>query len=336
MVNVVLLGFGKVGKEVVKKLYGDVKFKFLRLSSVFSSGGGVILKDNSDLENLLKLADMGEPLSSHPNFRDISFTEYISENPEGIAIFAIPPSYVTGEPNLSLYRSSIERGYHIVTADKTGLALRYGELINMAKSRGVKIKFTATVAAGTPVLSVARSLRFREINYIRGILNATSNYVLSLIERGKSWDEAINEAIAKGLAEPNPSIDINGVDAAAKLTILLNEMGHNLSMRDVKMVGLRVYNEDEIRNGLKEGLRLKQVVGYDAKGQEAFVRPVFVPVVSPLAFTEGHYNTVEFNLEGESIIVHGPAGPASRTAIVLLSDLLELLDEVRWVKAHVP
>jgi homoserine dehydrogenase len=326
IVNIVVVGFGNVGKKVVERL-NDPFFSGLRIKAVFSSMGGVVLREKSDYDYLFKLSTMNEPLSKHPHFNKISFMDYVQENPSGIAIFVIPPSYETGEPNLSMYRKAITSGYHIVTADKTGLAFDYQGLKKLARQYNVLLKYTATVAAGTPVLSVAKSLKYRKVQYIRAILNATSNYVLNLIESGKNWDEAISQAIKEGLAEPNPSIDIDGLDAAAKITILLNEMGINITMKDVDRKSLRIYSEEEIRKAIKESLRLKQVAGYDSANKEVFVKPIFVPLISPLAFTEGAYNTVEFKVEDDSIIIHGPAGPAWRTANVLLADVLEVLDE---------
>lgn len=327
--EVILLGFGNVGKAFVEKFFSHPLLGNIYMKAVFSSKGGVIIKDKYDVEHLLNLVRRGEKLDIHPKFENYSFIDYASENPGGILVSTIPPSYATGEPNLTIYRVALKMGYHVVTADKTGLSYNYSGLMKLAKENGVRIKYTATVAAGTPVLSVARSLRYRDVKSIRAILNATSNYVLSLIEKGKDWNEAIGLAIKEKLAEPDPSIDIDGLDAAAKLVIILNEMGVHLNIKEVKTKSIRIYNEDEIRQGIKEGLRLKQVAGYDAKDKEVFVKPIFVPLISPLAFTEGGYNIVEFNVENESIIIHGPAGPSWRTANVLLSDLLELISEIR-------
>jgi len=331
LIKLVIVGFGNVGKSFAEKVLELEKSggeRLLEIAAIFSSKGGVVVKSRDDLLLIEKILQSRSGLESHPKFEQITFTEYSRENPTGIAVFAIPPSYDTGEPNLTLYRSAIESGYSVVTADKTGLALRYRELKDMAKRAGVFLKYTATVSAGTPVLSVAESLRHRRVDYVRGVLNSTSNFVLKRIEEGSTWERAIQDAVNEKLAEPNPSIDIDGLDAAAKLSILLNEMGVRISLGDIERKSLKLFSEEEIRSALKEGLKLKQVAGYDSSRREAFVKPVFVPLVSPLAFTEGIYNTVEFSLEGESILVHGPAGPAWRTANVLLSDTLTLADEL--------
>lgn len=328
MANLTLLGFGNVGKAFFLEYLNRGLDSRITLKAIFSSSGGVIIDSKNSMMELVQLVNNDKRLSAHSRFQPINFTEYCTQEPEGIAVFVIPPSYNTGEPNISLYKAALKCGYHIVTADKTGLALQYDELFRIAAKDGLKIKYSATVSAGTPVINVALALKHRDVKHVRGILNATSNYVLNQVEKGKGWDEAVAFAVAEKLAEPNPSIDIDGYDAAAKLAILLNAMGVSAKLNDIQRVSLRVYNESEIRKAMREGFRVKQIAGYDRDENKKFVKPVFVPSISPLAFTEGNYNTVEFSLENESIIIHGPAGPAWRTAKVLISDLIELIDEV--------
>ena len=318
-VRVFVLGFGKVGRWLVRLLLEEYRDRF-HLLGVTSSKGTVLAEGPADRAVLARLAKGARSLSEHPSFiPGLLAPDSVLATRPNMVLVAIPPSYQTGEPNTSMYKSFIEAGIGIVTADKTVLALHFEEIVSLAAESGVPLGFRATVAAGTPVLDVASALRWRGVSRVRAVLNATTNYVLGLLERGLTLDDAVRRSIEAGLAEPDPSIDLEGWDAAAKLTILANVLGIPARLDEVERRPL-----SEALGRARGGGRLKQVAYLDAEKGILRVSPEIVSPGDPLARAEGEGNVVVFGLEDDEIVVEGPAGPAWRTARVMIADALDL------------
>ncbi|WP_291765264.1 homoserine dehydrogenase [Caldivirga sp. UBA161] len=329
MLKIALVGFGNVGKSFTKVLINRAA-ELTRLGlepcvvGVIASRGGLINDKCISSRMLMELVNKG--LYNAFNFRVIDLMDLIKLKPD-IAVVSIPPSYRTGEPNLTIYRLLMSEGTSVITADKTGLALAYWELINESKARGVFLGFTATVMAGTPVIQLIKGLRGRVVENIQGVLNATSNYVLTLVENGLTMSEAIKRAIEDKIAEPDPSIDLGGLDAAAKATILANVLGLNVSLRNVNVQSLMNLNDDYVKESTRRGVRIKQVASIDLPNRVISVKPMEVPVNSVLGSITGNYNALIIRLnDGREITVIGPTGPAEATAEVMFSDLLEYTD----------
>ncbi|RLG81021.1 MAG: hypothetical protein DRO40_10315, partial [Thermoprotei archaeon] len=210
---------------------------------------------------------------------------------------------------------------------KTVLALEYRNIKQYVQKRGLFLGYRATVAAGTPVLDVIRGLKGREISLIRAVLNATTNYILSLIEKGLNYKEAINKAIEERLAEPDPYVDIDGWDPAAKLSIMLSELGIPITIHDIHRESLKTISEEEIRCAIRRGYKIKYIAEAILDKKKYSVHPVKISQNDRLSAAIGHINVVEFHLENEKIVIEGPAGPAWRTAKVMITDALEYLEK---------
>ncbi len=325
--NVFVVGFGNVGKELVKLLLREGEKYGIELVGVSASRGSVLIGGPADKVNLLKLIENNQNLSNHPSFKEgVSSVEAALVTGADVALIVLPPSYETGEPNTTIYKALVEAGISIITADKTVLARDYAGFMNFAKSRGVYVGYRATVAAGTPAIDVARGLRGREVSSIRAVLNASSNYILGLVEEGLSFHEAITKAKEAKLLEPDHRIDTHGYDAAAKITILANTLGYKLSMNEVERVPIESYSEKEIRESLTKGMRVKQVALADFENKVFKVYPEKVGARDPLYRAEKEGNIIVFKVEGENIVLEGPAGPAWRTARTMVTDLLEYIE----------
>ena len=146
----------------------------------------------------------------------------------------------TGEPAITHLRAAIQAGKHVVTTNKGPIALCYPELKALADAQGVEIGVEGTVMSGTPSLRLASELLGAAgITRIQGIINGTTNYILSQMESGASYTTALAEAQAKGYAEADPTGDVEGFDAAGKVVILANLlMGQSLGMADVDRTGI--------------------------------------------------------------------------------------------------
>ncbi len=320
--RVVLVGFGNVGRSLALEL---IKRGVASIVGVSSSKGSVLINSRESLDEIEKLAVRKQKLHEHSMFREeFSIDELVSTVKPELAFVTIPPSYESGEPNISIYNMLVESRVSIITSDKTVLALEYHEFMNKALEYRVYVGYRATVAAGTPAIDFARGIRGRGLNELTAILNSTTNYILSLVEDGFSVEEAINKAIEAGVAEPDPSIDVDGWDAAAKIAILACELGFNVNLRNVCRRSLRSLHEDDVRRVLREGFRYKYVAKLDSKGR-AFVEPVVLRENEKLARVRGMRNAVKVVVEDEELYIEGPAGPAWRTARVMITDLIEYL-----------
>ncbi|MEM1619217.1 MAG: hypothetical protein QXU52_00460 [Fervidicoccaceae archaeon] len=323
--RVALIGFGGVGRRALLELERRFRGR-VEVAAVSSSRGAVMVQSEGDLRSLLELSERGLRLDAHPSFAPgVSALDAVEEANVDLALVALPPSYETGEPNLSIYRGLVELGVSIVTADKTGLALDYWGLLREAERRGLFVGYRATVAAGTPVLDAVRGLRGREVSRVLGVLNATTNYVLTLIESGLSYGDAVSRAAQEGLTEPDPAIDLEGLDPAAKIAIVGCELGLRMTMREVRRTPLSSVDEDEVRAALRRGARVKYVASIDVEGERAEVTPLELPAADPMSRLSGARNAVAIDVEGEIIYLEGPAGPAWRTAKVMMTDVLDYL-----------
>jgi homoserine dehydrogenase len=329
-IPVIVVGFGNVGRALVLELVEGAHSGFFSLVGVVSSRGAVIICDEDGLQEVVELARRGEKLEKHRGFSDgVGAVEAASEAGAELAFIAIPPSYRTGEPNRSIYYGLAGKGVSIVTADKTVLAWEYEEFKRFMAEKGLFLGYRATVAAGTPVLDVARGLRGRRVERVRAVLNATTNYILTLVEKGMSYSEAVEEAIREQLAEPDPTIDTHGYDPAAKIAITVSELGYTASIRDVERVPLDTVDEEDVRRAIGEGYRYKYVAEADLKEKKLIVHPVKLREADRLALASGITNIVEFVVEDVPVIVEGPAGPAWRTAKVMVTDALEYIESRR-------
>lgn len=335
-IGVVLIGFGNVGRELSKILAS--KAEMLRnemgvdveVRGISVSRGHAILQGDwrRELMDLVSRYEAGDKRFLRESGGPLDLLDLLSPD---LAFVAIPPSYSTGEPNLSIYRGLLRRGVAVITADKTGLALRYSELVEEARRRGVYIGYRATVMAGTPAIDVIRGLMGRGIKRIRGILNATTNYILSLVEKGLSFSEAISRAVVEKLAEPDPNVDIMGLDPSAKLSILANEAGFRISVNDIKRISLTSVSEDDVRSAMRSGRRVKYVATANIEEKVFTVSPEILEPGDPLSGVSGNYNGLVIDIEGEKITLIGPTGPAWRAASVMYTDFLDYLRRIQAI-----
>ncbi len=330
-VKAVLIGFGNVGRALLKELT-ECKMG-VDVAGALSSRGGVLIQERSDLRALYELAIKDMNLSKHPKFRTgFSIDELISSINPDLAYVAIPPSYRTGEPNKSIYYKLVGCGVSIITADKTVLALGYREFMDYAVKKKVFVGYRATVAAGTPFTDIAEGLRGREVKYFRAMFNVTTNYILSLMEGGRTYEEAVREAIEVKLAEPDPTVDTHGWDLAAKVAIMASILtGENVTINDIHRKPLEEVPAEEVAKGPKQGYRIRYLGVADLEKKRYYVGPEKLPLSSPLASLTGMFSGAEFIVEGERMIVIGPAGPAWRTAKVMVTDTIEYL---RWLELN--
>ncbi len=232
----------------------------------------------------------------------------------------------TGQPAIDHLRAAFESGAHAVSANKGPVVHAYRELRDLAREKGRRFFFESTVMDGTPIFSLfPYALPAVEIRGFRGIMNSTTNVILTEMERGLDFDQAVRKAQEIGVAETDPTDDVDGWDPAVKvaaLTIVL--MGEPITLDQVERTGIRNLTPDDIRAARAEGMRYRLVCSGQrtSQGVQASVRPEKLPLSDPLAMLEGTTSALRFDLDvyGLSIIEH-KAGVLA-TAYGLFADFL--------------
>jgi homoserine dehydrogenase len=215
---------------------------------------------------------------------------------------------------------------HAITANKGPIVHAYHELTALAKEKNRQFLYESTVMDGVPVFSMfPYGLPATDIRGFSGVLNSTTNVVLTEIEKGRSMDEAIKRAQAMGIAETDPSADLDGWDAAVKVVALaIVLMGANVRLEQVQRTGIRELSEEKIRSVRAAGMRYKLVCRAERRGDgvDCSVHPEILLASDPLANLEGSSSAIRFDLDvfGLSLVEHNPGVEA--TGYGLLADFL--------------
>jgi homoserine dehydrogenase len=221
----------------------------------------------------------------------------------------------------------MKNGMHVISVNKGPLALAFPSLMELATYNQVLLKFSGTVGGGTPILDYAKnSLRGEQITSFAGILNGTTNYILTNMERGMSFAEALKDAKSRGYVEADESLDLDGFDAAAKLVILANwVMGMKVTMPDIKRTGIRNVTTKDIKDAAKKNCAIKLIASCD---KELVVSPREISTDDPLC-VNGTLNAISFTSEhsGTQTIIGKGAG-GTETASSILRDLLDIRKEI--------
>lgn len=235
----------------------------------------------------------------------------------------------TGEPAISHCQAAFASGKHIVTSNKGPAALAYRQLSTMARQHHVKFMIEGTVMSGTPVLNLANSpLAGCNITAAQGILNGTTNYILTQMETGMSYANALKKAQELGYAEADPSGDVEGYDTRGKVTILANVvMNYPLPINDVSCQGITHITPNDINQAKKENYRWKLIGSIQTQNNQisASVAPQMLPLSHPLASVMGATNAITFSTDllGDVSII-GPGAGKTETGFAILADLLSI------------
>ncbi|MGC1620651.1 MAG: hypothetical protein WA765_19335 [Candidatus Acidiferrum sp.] len=232
----------------------------------------------------------------------------------------------TGQPATEHLKTALELGAHAITANKGPIVHAFQELTALAKERNRKFLYESTVMDGVPVFSMfPDGLPATDIRGFSGVLNSTTNVVLTEIEKGRSMEEAVKHAQAMGIAETDPTADLDGWDAAVKVVALaIVLMGADIRLEQVQRTGIRELSEEKIRSVRAAGMRYKLVCRAERRGDgvECSVRPELLLASDPLANLEGSSSAIRFDLDvfGLSFVEHNPGIEA--TGYGLLADFL--------------
>jgi len=321
--NIALIGLGSVGRGVAEVLLEDERF---RIVAAADSKSGVFDPAGLNIEEVLakkkKTGRCGDP--AWPAARIAAEAEY------DILVEATPTNAETGEPALSIIKSSIMRGKHVVTSNKGPVSLASAELLRLAEQNNVGFLFEGTVAGAVPILrGIKYGLAGNKIKALYGVLNGTCNYILTRMEEeGLTYVQALAEARDLGYAEADPTYDINGTDAAIKLVILANTMlGMDVKLADVKRTGISDLTVDALWMAEETGHSIRLIASLYPEKNLLEVSPRLISKTNPLVVS-GTLNAVTVETEYAGAITFIGRGAGSvETASAILADLLFITDK---------
>ena len=314
-IKVGLIGFGTVGAGVVKILQKNYRLIEKRM------GAKIALKRIADIE--LK-TDRGVKVKPGVLTRR---AQDVIDDPEIDIVIELIGGI---EPAKTYILEAIRHNKHIITANKALLALHGDEIFREAHRFGVDVNFEASVGGGIPLIrSIKEGLVANRIQSIFGILNGTSNYILSkMTDEGRNFKDVLKEAQEKGYAEADPTYDVEGIDAAHKLAILIRlAFGTPIRFEQVFIGGISEITPLDIQFGREFGYRIKllAIAKTDQGKIEARVHPTFIPERHLISTVEGVFNAIY--IKGDAIgptLLYGQGAGQMPTGSAVISDLVEL------------
>lgn len=325
--RVVVAGLGNVGQAFLRLLAaGHTALADVGLvGAVDTRHGSIVEPDGIDPSELLTSieANRFETMAGYRTDADVFSTIDGSEADTFVELTFT--NLDSGEPATSYIKHALAKGLDVTTTNKGPVALHLPVLLELAQNRGCEFRYEGTVMSGTPILQMAPTVGLADFESLLGILNGTTNFVLSQMEFGLSYEDALKEAQARGLAEADPAGDVEGYDIAAKLVILARLItGHSLSIGDVGRAPLDQADSEEILADLERGDRWRYVGTLERRstGLIASVGLRRFPADNPLAGLAGAQNAVLFRtgLLGE-ICITGPGAGPTETAHAVVGDI---------------
>ncbi len=329
------LGFGNVGKalaELLMRKQADIETQrgvtFSVTGIATGSRGMAIDPKGIDLAKALELVNAGQTLAAISRQPSVtSSSEFIKHCGADVLFESIPVNYESGQPAIDYIRAALEQGMHVTTANKGPVVHAYRQLSQLAASKDRKFYFESAVMDGAPVFALFReTLPAANVRAFRGVLNSTTNLLLTRMEEGERFEDAVAYAQSIGIAETDPSGDVDGWDAAIKVSALITVlMDTPFKPQDVERTGMRGIRTDDIAQAKAEGQRWKLVCEAVREGGHvrARVAPQKVGIESPLYGVMGTTSIIEIESDvlGNLSLIEADPGPHT-TAYGLLADFL--------------
>ena len=337
-----LIGCGTVGQgllEILEKkreyLKEELDFEVKVVAINDKLKGSLLIPEGIDVEKILQLLEQGkkidEYLEGKPNeARQMDPLEMLEKCDADIIAELTYTDIKTAEPATSYIKKAFQTGKHVVTSNKGPAALNYRELKKLAQENNLFFRIEGTVMSGTPVFSLFESgLAGNKIKEINGILNGTTNFILSQMEiENMDYEDALGLAQKLGYAEADPTADVEGYDALAKIIILSNVfLEGNIKPSDAKREGITSLSKQEILTAKQEGYRYKLIASTKKENGQirAGVSPQKLPLADPLAGVMGANNALTFDLDLlEKVTVQGPGAGKIETGYSILTDMLTI------------
>ncbi len=330
MTKIFICGFGTVGQgfaEVIasrKNFFNEKYGKDVKIVGVMDS------KTYAICENGFNPLDLVEKKKSTGKVGDNVYTDSIAALDSvdyDILVEVSPTDAKTGGVGLINIRHALECGKDVITVNKGPLALKFNELISLAKEKHCKFRFEGSVGGAMPIINLCHeNLKGENIKSIRGIFNGTCNFILSKMDKGQPFEQALKEAQQMGYAETDPTNDIEGYDSACKAVIVANSVfNRNVSFSDVDITGITSITEEAIAMAASRNMVIRLIV--EVSDTKLEVSPRLVPKGHPLSVS-GTLNVAQIKSDlAGPITVTGRGAGRLETASAILSDLIAIMDE---------
>jgi homoserine dehydrogenase len=337
-----LIGFGNVARALVRLLERKrelLKQKYDITYSITGIGTGkhgfAVNADGLDVNKALELVESGASIFPLSSFQVADSISVIQNSRADVMFENSPVNTQTGQPALDHIRLALDLGQHAITANKGPVVHGYRELTELGRSKGKSFRFESTVLGGAPLFSVFReAFPLAELSSFRGILNATTNIILSRMENGESYEDAVRYCQSVGVAETDPTNDVDGWDAAIKVAALVTVLMETpFTPQQIKPTGIRGITPEMIASAKADGKRYKLVCSAEKVGDkvDASVATQIVDVSSPLYGMMNSSTGVTFRtdvLPDYSITITeraGMSGGPVETAYGLFADFLNIV-----------
>lgn len=332
-----LIGFGNVGQglaQILKESREEYKEKFgldLKITAISDARiGNLYDPDGLDAGDLLDHVSKNGTLKLHPAAKHgWDALTLIRECNADVIVEMSYTDLKTSQPATDHVIEALTQKKHVVTSNKGPVALHFSRLNALAEANGVQIGVEGTVMSGTPTLRLAREiLAAGKIRKIMGIFNGTTNYILTQMESGMSYADALGEAQKLGYAEADPTGDVEGFDAAGKVVILARlVMNEPISMEDVDRTGISKLTLEDVNAAKAAGERWKLIGSLEVVDGKlvASVKPQRLPITHPLAGVSGATNAAHFVTDyvGEITLI-GPGAGRLPTGYAVIEDILAI------------
>lgn len=334
--RIILVGFGTVGRSLVRiinsentRLVKDYGFE-PKITTIIDSRGFCSDERGLDLPLALKVKEKYGTVADYPGkgSKAVGTARIISGSEAEVLVESTPSNFKDGEPGMSNIKKALATGKHVVTVNKGPLALAMPALLELARHKKLHLHFTGAVGGGTPYLSFAsKCLPGERIREIYGILNGTTNYILTRMEEeSASFQQALKQAQEKGYAETDPTNDIEGFDTAAKIVILANwVLNQRKSIDDLKITGITKITPESLKRTRSAGSRIK-LIGRISESS-ATVRPEEVSWKDPVCVPDT-LNAVTFSTEhAGNMTLIGPGAGGEQTSSAIIRDIVDIRSE---------
>lgn len=342
-VRIALVGLGNVGRRVLaildekRAIYRERFGLEFTLAGVADSRGAAWGSEGVDVRRVLALKGAGGSAGDYIGVgqKGVSGSDMLRHCRADVLIEASPVNLADGEPAMSHVRLALEQGMHVVTANKGPLALAYPEVMALARERGRRVLFSATVGGGLPAVNVGvRDLCHARVERIEGVLNLTSHSILARMVQGYTYAEALAMAQKDGHAEADPTLDVDGWDAANKLVILSNAvLGFPARLPDVRIAGIRGISVKMLQHARQRGNVILPLAVAERRGDgyALSVQPTEVGAEHPLArLTPVQMGVVYYtDTNGVVALTVDEVDPIP-TAGAVIRDLITLYREGAW------
>ncbi|WP_303221344.1 homoserine dehydrogenase [Methanosphaera stadtmanae] len=328
-----VLGFGAVGQglaKVVLMKHEELIEKYgidLEITAISDRSGAAINPNGLNLQQALDTKEKTGKIKDYPEYgvSGVDGVEVLDTAEYDCLVEATPTNIDDGQPTQTHILKAMNDKKDVVTSNKGPLALNFKTLIETARENNVKFRFEASVGGTMPVINLAReSLAGNNIHSVQGILNGTTNYILSrMANEGTEYEPTLKEAQELGIAETNPYQDVEGLDAACKIVIIANSlMGWDVTLDDVSREGISGISSNAVKLALKDGYLIKLVA--EANDGKLRVAPMLVKQGSPFA-VNGTLNVITLKTDlSEDVTVVGVGAGSIETASAILSDIISI------------